>query len=156
MLNKFFLSVAQGNYEQAESFLKNIPDENLSDAIINFGYETENISVLGFLIYMSDKTHQEFWNDIMIVLLLNVFNDMEGAYSWAYHYAKENLKIERSNSNLEQLLFFFEIPEKLLPEEEAKCIANEILKTDSQNHIANRILKKINSTQKNYKNSKSD
>ncbi len=61
---------------------------------------------------MSDKTHKEFWNDIMIVLLVHVFNDMEGAYSLAYRYAKKNVTINRSNANLELLLFFFEIPEK--------------------------------------------
>ncbi|MDE7122007.1 MAG: hypothetical protein K2O42_07595 [Oscillospiraceae bacterium] len=89
MLDNFFLSIEQGNYEQAELLIKNRTDEDLSDAILNFEYETEDISVLGFLIYMSDKTHKEFWNDIMIVLLLHVFNDMEGAYSLAYRYAKK-------------------------------------------------------------------
>lgn len=148
MLSNFFFFIEQGNYEKAELLLKNISYENLSDDIINFAYKTESISVLGFLIYMSNKTYDEFWNNIIIILLLNIFNYIDGAYSWAYHYAKNNLKINRSKSNLEQLLFFFDIPERLLSHEEAKSIANEILKIDIQNNIANKVLNEIN--QKGY------
>lgn len=49
--------------------------------------------------------------------------------------------MERNIINLERLLFFYNIPEKLINDEEAKNIAEEILKTDANNKVAQDIIK---------------
>lgn len=61
--------------------------------------------------------------------IINGF-EVEGAYSVALFYARELMLIEKNVKNLERILFFYNIPEKLVDKEEAKYISKEILKED--------------------------
>lgn len=57
-------------------------------------------------------------------------------YSIALFHARELLLIERSVENLERILIFYNIPEKLLDEEEAQYISKEILEIEPHNKVA--------------------
>lgn len=143
MKNKFISLVEIGEYEKAADLLIGMENAKIRDTLILITLNTESLSVLGFAIYMSNRTQSEFWYDIVIALLLTPLCHLEGAYSFAFFYAKEELRLDRSEENLTQLLFFNEIPEKLLPNTEALEIAKEILSMNPDNTVAKDIIKRI-------------
>ena len=65
---------------------------------------------------------------------------IDGAYSVALFHARELLLIEKNVRNLERILFFYHIPEKLVDQEEAKYIAKKIIKEEPDNEVALEIL----------------
>jgi hypothetical protein len=68
----------------------------------------------------------------------------EGAYSAGLLHARRALKLEPNNiKHKEWLLFFYGIPDKIMSNEEAFSIAQEILQTDSTNKIASKALEDI-------------
>lgn len=71
--------------------------------------------------------------------MMNLLCFIEGAYSAALFHSRELLFMKRSIRNLERILFFYNIPEKLVDKEEAQFIAQEILKKDPQNLVALKI-----------------
>ena len=109
--------------------------------MMNVAYDTENLSVYGFIQYMIRRTENANWIKLAVDIMLNPFGFMEGAYSVALYHARELVLMERNIINLERLLFFYNIPEKLINDEEAKNIAKEILKTDANNKVAQDIIK---------------
>ena len=71
-----------------------------------------------------------------IDIMLNPLCFIEGAYSVALFHARELLLIEKNLRNLERIIFFYNIPEKLVDEEEAKYISKEISKEQPDNEVA--------------------
>lgn len=67
--------------------------------------------------------------------MLNPLCFVEGAYSVALFHARELLLNTKSIENMERILFFYDIPEKLVDKEEAEIIAKEILKIEPDNKV---------------------
>ena len=113
------------------------------DIMMNIAYETESISVYGFLSYMIQKRESERWLKLVVDIMLNPLCFIEGAYSIALFYARELLSINRTAENLERILFFYNIPEKLIDEGEACYLAQELLNIEPDNKVALQIRHKI-------------
>lgn len=58
----------------------------------------------------------------------------------AYWHATEMLKLETTLKNKEFMLFFYNIPEKILSEEYARELAKDILQQDINNKLAMSII----------------
>lgn len=135
--------INEGKYDLAFDIIENNDIDGIRNTILEISYDTESISVLGFSIFALNYTNDEFWFELVIEILLNVFSFIEGAYSMAFYYSRKVSEMNRSKENLIRLLFFYELPEKLLKDDEAAEIANEILLMDSSDMIANEVLSKI-------------
>lgn len=72
--------------------------------------------------------------------MLNPLCFIEGAYSIASFHVRELLSIDRNVENLERILFFYNIPERLIDEDEARCLAEELLSMESDNKVAFQII----------------
>ena len=112
---------------------------------MNIAYETESINVYGFIVYMIRSEGNKEWIKLAIDILLNPLCFIEGAYSLALFHVRELLKIDRNVENLERILFFYNIPEKLVDDIEAYQIAEEILAIDADNVVALKIKYPANS-----------
>uniref|UniRef100_UPI00386593EC hypothetical protein n=1 Tax=Treponema saccharophilum TaxID=165 RepID=UPI00386593EC len=66
---------------------------------------------------------------------------VDGAYSIGLFHARQLLAKEYSVKNLEMLLFFHDLPEKLVGRDEALKIAARILRLEPGNQLALRITK---------------
>ena len=130
------MNLLKGKYREAEEICKNMDTSSIRNVIMAISYDTENICVYGFIQYMISRTEKVSWIELAVDIMLNPFCFIEGAYSVALFYARELLKIEKNVKNMEKILFFYNIPEKLLDEEEAKYISKEILKIEPNNEIA--------------------
>lgn len=118
--------ILSGQYEVASQMCERLPKIKLRDEILNLAYDTENISIYAFSQYMLQKTNENEWIDIIIDMMINPLCFVDGAYSIALYYAREKVKYDKTVDNLERLLFFHNIPEKLICDEEAKLITKEI------------------------------
>lgn len=136
IMENFKMILLQGKYKEAEEICKTMDMNSIRDMVMTFAYDTESICIYSFLQYMIGKTRETSWMELAIDVMLNPLCFVEGAYSVALFHARELLLIERSIKNLERIIFFFNIPEKLVNEEEAKCIAKEILKVEPENEVA--------------------
>ena len=136
MINDIKMYLMQGKYEELEKICENIEISKIREKMIIIAYETENISVFNFAKYMVQKTNHREWIKMLIDIMINPLCFVEGAYSVALFYARKLLSLDRNVENLEKMLFFYNIPEKLLHIEEAVDIVEEILKIEPQNRIA--------------------
>ena len=126
----------QGKYERAKEICETMDDDNIRNTIMMIAYDTESICVYGFIQYMINKTKKISWIELAIDIMLNPLCFIEGAYSVALFHARELLLIDKSVDNLERIIFFYKIPEKLVDEEEVKIIAKEILALEPDNEVA--------------------
>lgn len=136
MMESLKIILLQGKYQEAEEKCQNLDVDSIRDMIMTIAYETENICVYSFIQYMIERTRKISWMKLAIDVMLNPLCFVEGAYSVALFHARELLSIERSIENFERMIFFYNIPEKLLDEEEARYISKEILKVEPDNKVA--------------------
>lgn len=136
MEKRITMNLLNGKYSEVEKICKNIDIIMIRDIMLNIAYDTENICVYSFIQYMIKKTGDKNWISLAKDLMLNSFCHVEGAYSVALFHARELLELERNVENLESLLFFYNMPEKLLGEDEAQYLAKEILKLEPDNKVA--------------------
>lgn len=135
------LNLLQGKYNEVEKECSLMNAYEIRDVIMNIAYDTESLFVYGFVCYMIEKTKAIIWIELAIDILLNPLCFIEGAYSVALFHARDLLITEKSVKNLERIIFFYNMPEKLVDEVEAKKIAIEILRLEPDNIVANALLK---------------
>ena len=85
---------------------------------------------------MIQRTKKVEWIELAIDVMLNLLCFIQGAYSVALFHTRELLAITKSIENLESILFFYKIPEKLVDKKEAQCIVEEILNIEPDNKVA--------------------
>ena len=141
MNNIIVENIHSGNYAKAFGLLNAEQESDIKNFIIDYAYSSESIDAYSFVRYASDRTNKKFWIELAIELLLNPLCFVEGAYSTALFHTRELLERDRSVINLEQLLYFYKIPEKLVSRDEAESIAIEILKRNPQSKIASSVMK---------------
>lgn len=141
MMEKIKLNLLQGKYNEVEKKCSSMNVYDIRDLIMNIAYDTESLFVYSFVGYMIERTKSIIWIELAIDILLNPLCFIEGAYSVALFHARNLLLIENNVKNLERIIFFYNMPEKLVDEAEAKKIANEILKLEPDNIIAHDVLK---------------
>ena len=139
MSEQLKIYLLQGKYKEAEEICKNINETGIRDMLLSIAYDTENICIYSFVHYMIKKTEKVSWIQLAIDVMLNPLCFLEGAYSVALFHARELLLIKRDIENLERILFFYNIPEKLVDEREAQFVAEEILKMEPDNEVALKI-----------------
>lgn len=115
------------------------------ELIFKIGIKTESLSVYTYIWHriITEKDNQEIidWHETALSVLIHCINFLEGAYSSALYHARKIAELEPDNiENFVQLLFFYDIPEKLLDEKEAKKIAEKIIDVDPNNQVAARVL----------------
>ena len=68
---------------------------------------------------------------------------LEGGYDLAFYHACKLLELEPTADNKEYLLFFYNLPERLLPEEKAYTFSKEILSEKPDSIAANDVFSRL-------------
>ncbi len=136
MIDIIKLKLEQGRYIEVEEICKEMEISKLRDMMMDIAYETESISVYGFIVHMKQKRESKEWLNLAVDIMLNPLCIIEGAYSIALYHARELLSFDRNAQNLERILFFYNIPERLVDEGEAYRIAEELLAIEPDNKVA--------------------
>ncbi len=129
-----------GNYHLAEDICGKMKPSDVRDVLLTLAYDTESICIYSFIRYMISKTNSPVWIELAIDVMVHPLCHVEGAYSIALFHSRELLKLEYNAKNLEMILFFYDIPEKLIIRSEAESIAKVLLTIEPDNKVALRIL----------------
>lgn len=140
MIENISIKLKQGKYSEAEEICNEMDMSETRETLMNIVYETEAINVYGFIVHMARKQNDIEWIKLAIDILINPLCFLEGAYSMALFHTRELLSMDRNVNNLEKILFFYNIPEKLIDKEEAYHIAEEILSIAPDNKVALHII----------------
>lgn len=132
--------ILEGNYHLAECICEKMNLSEVRDMLFMLAYHTEKIYVYSFIQYMISKTNSPLWSELAFDVMLHALCFIEGAYSVALFHARELLELEYNAINLERILFFYDIPEKLIKKNEAESIAKELLNIEPDDKVALRIL----------------
>lgn len=130
-------AILRGDFLTAKELASQMDMETLNDNLFLIAYDEENITPLGFINFLLVKEETSEYHYIASFLLSMALNYLEGAYQIAFHHAKRAVELTPNDiSYKEYLLFFNTIPDKLLNNEEAQEIANEILEYEPTNKTA--------------------
>lgn len=135
MIDNIKLKLEQGKFLDVEKISNEMDILKFHDILMNIAYETEWISVYGFVAHMIKKKENCEWLKLAVDIMLNPLCFVEGAYSIALFHARQLLSIDRNVENLERILFFYSIPERLIDKDEACAIAEEILAIEPDNKV---------------------
>ena len=144
LLKKLSTLLKFGKYEEAAKICSRHSLKEIKDSLLTEAYETSDFSFYSFSLYMFTETRKNEWIEISLSLVIGPLCFVDGAYSIGLFHARQLLANEYSIQNLEMLLFFYNLPEKLLENKEAIDIAKQLLVIDSNNKIAKKILLDIN------------
>lgn len=133
--------IFEGQYFATEKKIASLGDNEKKKLILLLAYDSESIAIYSFVRYMVEKYKTQFWLELSIDIMINPLCFVEGAYSIALFHAKELLEMDLSIKNLERILFFYNIPEKLIDDAEAEAIAKKIIELEPENIVALEVLK---------------
>lgn len=135
--------VQHAEFEAAVKECRNLDSGSIRDILLSTAYDTGSICPYCFCAYMCSCSDSEWWHTMSIDLLIHPLCFIEGAYAIALFHAKELLKTRRSPENLERILFFYHIPERLVNSSDAKKIAYELLAYEPENSLALNVINSV-------------
>ena len=117
------------DFESAKKMVKKLSTKELEGALVDFAYRTENLFAYAFIWYLLKDHENEDYHYIASIILALGLNHLPNAYNLSLFHARKAIELDRSNiDNKQWLLFFYNLPEKLINDNEALAIANEVIK----------------------------
>nr|WP_106779158.1 hypothetical protein [Lysinibacillus timonensis] len=139
----FHDAIVLGDFLKAKELASQMNTESLRDTLFLLAYDNENIATYGFVSYLLLEEETSELHYIASYLFSMAFNHLEGAYQIAFHHAIKAAELSPNDmSYKEYLLFFNDIPDKLLGNKKALEIAKEILKKEPNNKAALSVVSK--------------
>jgi len=135
----FMNYVNTGRYGEAKLLsLAILSYENFYNFIIILGFETGSIALYTFICFVLTENESSQMHQLAAVLISQALSHIEGAYSAGLFHARRavELALDTDISYKEYLLLFYDIPEQLFSDSEAKTIAQDILRLNPDNKVA--------------------
>jgi tetratricopeptide (TPR) repeat protein len=133
--------ILTGDFQSAKILTKNMDSNRFGDLILKIAFDEGNLCSYTFISYLLLEEESSELHYLASEVLALAFCHLEGAYASALYHARRAATLSPEDvSYLEYLLFFHEIPEKLIDKEEAIQIAKKIIESDPENLAAKRVL----------------
>src|SRR5271170_74911 len=138
MIDRFHIDaikklLRKGCFAQANMLLSNNKDD-LTVAIFELGCDEKNICSYAFICFLLRLNETAEYHCLASELLEVAFFYMAGAYETALYHTYRAIEIAPRNIGYqEKLLLFNDYPEKVVSDEEAIKIANDILQHEPNN-----------------------
>lgn len=142
MVKKIRKLIITGNFFEAKKQLTNIKQEHLRDILLTIGYDDNNICAYSFICFLILEHETTEYHSLASEILIHSFPQI-GGYAAALFHVRRSLQLDPDNIEiLEMLLFFNDIPEKLVMDEEAKIVAAKVIKKKTESIPAREVLSK--------------
>lgn len=129
-----------GEFLAANELINKIGDETLENILFEIGYGEESICAYAFICFLLLKNETVSYHCLASEILIHAFVHI-GGYAAALYHTKRAIVLAPDDMSLkEMLLFFHNVPEKLVSREEAIQVAREILKKNPDSSHAKTIL----------------
>ena len=137
MRNLLKNKIYNGDLKEAVELAHNIELSELETLLMEWGFEEPTMLLYTFLLRLLEKEESAELHSLIADILCHPLCHLDGAYAVAFYHAKECVRLAPENiSYKEFLLFFHEIPDKLLDKETAIQIAREILQEEIHSQVA--------------------
>lgn len=127
--NELFPLVLAGRFLEASALARSMAPEQLCEAMVQLAFESESFVCYGLvavLLVQSETAEHHYLASLL--LTATPLNALAGASTLAYFHAQRAATLApQEPSYLEYLLFFFRHPDKLMPADEAKRVAEALL-----------------------------
>jgi tetratricopeptide (TPR) repeat protein len=141
MKNTFESMITLGDFQEAKKIFLQMNSSETRDSLLKIGYDTESIAPYSFLCGLLIESESSELHYMASELLSNPLCFLAGAYNAALYHARRAAELSPNDiSYKEYILLFYNIPEKLIPKEEAICIATEILSVNPNSIVAKDVL----------------
>lgn len=133
-LEKLIISL---NFTEAKALVDSLNKVEIENYMLELCYESENILYYSFVFDMLKNKETSFIHYIASIILSQPLCHIEGAYQAAFYHAKKAVELDGGDIELkEYLLFFNDIPDKLLSNQEAKILSEEIINLNPKSEVA--------------------
>lgn len=134
--------ILSGKLKEAGEVASTMTINELTNSLLELAYDPEGLMAYTFANYLICSLGEDSDLHYLASLLLSQpLCHFDGAYRAGLYHAKKALEISPNDTDLKvYLLFFHDIPDKLVSKEEAVILSKEILIDDPENQIAKRIL----------------
>lgn len=133
--------VREGRFTEAADLAVNLSPQRLEDELVEVAFDTGSFAPYEVAAELIKRNETAVYHYIASVILATALSHLDNAYEMAYAHARRSVELAPSeHSYQEYLLFFYQIPDQLLPEDEAKQIARDLLLKDPENEAAREIL----------------
>ncbi|WP_310602848.1 hypothetical protein [Anaerosporobacter sp.] len=134
--------ILEGEFEIAKAICIGIPNEELEKKLDKFAFDSEDVSVYFFVVYLISENDNGILHYIAFELLASAYSFISGAYYLAYNHLRRACILEPNNYQYkESMLLFYDVPEKIVSKEQAKKIAKEVLEKMPDSQVARNVLK---------------
>ena len=126
---KIITMIHNTDFHGAFDCFKQFGETEQRDIILEEASLTDNICILGFVEFLISQDDCYFYHMLAAETYIQMCY-IEGAYNVAIFHAWEMHKLSPDVETKKFLLFFYGIPERLLPLEKALQIAEEVVKAE--------------------------
>lgn len=130
-----------GELQQALALALAQPLEELHQKVLGEAFDHQSLVCYGLYVGMlaaGESAERHVAASELLALALNIF---PGAYQTAVFHARRAIALAPDDASYkEHLLSFHNNPEELLPDDEARRVAEELLALDSSNDAAREVL----------------
>jgi hypothetical protein len=124
-------------FTEAKALVDGMTKDEFECSILELCYKSENILCYSFVLDLLKSKETAFLHYIASIILSHPLCHLQGAYQAAYYHAKKAVEFDEDDVELkEYLLFFNDIPDKLLSNQEAKTLAEQILSLKPKSEVA--------------------
>jgi hypothetical protein len=142
--NKLNDLILDKEFDLAFEDVKKMETEELIDILLTFSFENSSIIYYGFASFMISQKDCAENHYLASVILTSGLTHFKGAYDLAYYHAKKAVELSPSDVSYQEfILLFYNIPEKILPKNEALKFAKNVLDIDSSNQNALNIIQRL-------------
>lgn len=127
--------VRECQFGAASQLALNEDGGEVEESLLALAYDDKDLRAYAFVCSLLANAHSERWHYLASLLLSQPLCHLPGAYPISFYHAQEALQLAPEDVELkEYLLFFRDVPDRLLEEKKAIQLAQEILtvKPDSR------------------------
>lgn len=119
--------ILKGEFLKAISIMDSVTSKEFESLIFEIGCDDESICAYSYICFLILQNECVEYHCMASELLNIAFPHMPGAYQTSLYHIRRAIELKPNDKKLkETLLFFNDIPEKLVSDEEASRIQHEI------------------------------
>jgi hypothetical protein len=128
--------ILSGKFFEAKKLLNHISFEQLQDILLNIGFNDNNICAYSFICFLISGHESLEFHSLASEILIHCFPQI-GGYAAALYHVRKGIQLDPNDVEMmEMLLFFHDIPEKLVNDEEARVIATKVIEKKPESEVA--------------------